>query len=175
LFTSEFAILLDRLSHAIHNAGGELHLFSTESAAALSAYPNLNLPHVVHHGLLAPDLLQKTLHDEMDVAILVNSFEAEVAFRYNFSSKLVDYSSAGLPVLIWGPASSGAISWAIGCGYNGIVLENRDSLMESMVIRMTNSQFRLSLARHMQEMGIEQFDYQKNRDVFLNGITAIPR
>lgn len=171
LFTSDFASLLNRLSRVIGARGFELHLFTNEDRKALSDYEFLCKSHVNFHGMVGPEELRQELHDKMDVAILINSFEVEEAFRYNFSSKLVDYSTAGLPVLIWGPKSSGAISWAVHHGYQGVILHNDDARMESMVDHLTDSEFRLSLANHIQELGRKQFDYETNRRVFYDRIT----
>jgi glycosyltransferase involved in cell wall biosynthesis len=172
LFTSDFAPLLDRLARVIGEAGGELHMFTNEKREHLSGYNYLTRPHVTYHGMVAPEYLRKAMYNDMDVAILINSFEVEVAFRYNFSSKLVEYTTAGLPVLIWGPSTSGAVSWAIESGYEGVILENSDGPMEKMVRRFANPEIRLSLAKHIQASGQKQFDYEQNRAIFHKGITG---
>lgn len=170
LFTSDFAPMLDRLARVIGNSGGELHMFTNERQEHLLGYSFLAQSYVVYHGMVAPEILRKIMHDEMDVAILINSFEAEVSFRYNFSSKLVDYTTAGLAVLIWGPPTSGAVAWAVDAGYDGVILENSDAPMERMVRRLTNPETRLSLAKHIQANGLKQFDYDQNRNIFYRGI-----
>lgn len=172
LFTSDFAPLLDRLAKAIGAAGGELHMFTNEKREHLSEYNYLTRPHVIYHGMVAPEFLRKEMYNNMDVAILINSFEVEVAFRYNFSSKLVEYTTVGLPVLIWGPASSGAVSWAIESGYEGVILENSDGLVEKMVRRLSSPEMRLALAKHIQASGRRQFSYEQNREIFHKGITG---
>lgn len=170
LFTGDFAPMLDMVSYHIGKNGGELHVFSYWNKELLSKYPNLNADHVTFHPFMHASALMRKMNEEMDVAVLLNSFEHEESFKYNFSSKLVDYISAGLPVLCWGPASSGSIAWALSNGYDAIVTNNNRKEIESLVESFSDSYKRSAWAVKIRELGLKEFSYEKNHETFINAI-----
>ncbi len=172
LFTGDFPVMLNKISSIIEDQGGELHIFSHLDKEALAGYENLIKPHVFFYGLIPPLELMRTMNEKMDVAILLNSFLHEQPFRYNFSSKLVDYCSAGLPVLIWGPASSGAISWALSLQYGPIVIEDNIDAVKMLMGQFADDDQRLNWANEFRKIGLENFSYEKNHDAFINQISA---
>ncbi len=171
LFTGDFAPMLDIVAKYIGELKGELHVFSYWNKELLSKYPNLNAEHVTFHPFMhATDLMRK-MNEEMDVAILLNSFLYELPFRYNFSSKLVDYISAGLPVFFWGPASSGSILWALEHGYQAVVTLQDHNLVESMLGNLQLTEKRFAYAKKIRELGIPEFSYEQNHETFINAIS----
>src|SRR5205085_6272575 len=150
---------------------GELHIFSHWNKEELNKYEHLQKEHVIYHGLLDPSQLMTMMNEEMDVAIMLNSFMHEELFKYNFSSKLVDYTSAGLPVLIWGPASSGAVSWALEEGYEAVSTERDPGVkIATLLEQFHDHQTRSLWAKKIKELGSEQFSYDKNYTIFLSEV-----
>lgn len=170
LFTGDFAPMLDQVSFHIGKQHGELHVFSYWNKELLSKYPNLNAEHVTFHPFMHATSLMKKMNEEMDVAVLLNSFEHEESFKYNFSSKLVDYISAGLPVLYWGPATSGSIAWALSNGYDAIVTSNNSIEIASLVESFSDSYKRSAWAVKIRELGLKEFSYEQNHETFINAI-----
>ncbi len=170
LFTGDFAEMLDTVSYHIGLNEGELHIFSYWNKEMLASYSNLAASHVVFHPfMLSTDLMRK-MHEEMDVAVLLNSFQHEESFRYNFSSKLVDYISAGLPVLFWGPASSGSIAWVIGKGYDAVLTEKDADKIALLIKSFNDDNRRKNWARKINKDGMEQFGFEANYNVFIENI-----
>ena len=64
-------------------------------------------------GLLPEKVMSMFLQSGVNALAVVQSFAAkdERSFRYNFPSKLTEYSTYGLPLLIVGPESSSASVW----------------------------------------------------------------
>ena len=166
LFTGDFPSMLNEISSAIAEQGGELHIFSHLDKEELSQYEYLTKSHVFFYGLLHPLELMRIMNESMDVAILLNSFLHEEPFRYNFSSKLVDYSSAGLPVLFWGPLSSGTISWALSLEYKAVVSEQNLTQVTELIREFKNDELRIYCAKQIQKWGISQFSYESNYNIF---------
>ena len=172
LYTGDFAPMLDLISYHIGKQKGELHIFSYWDKETLAQYANLSEKHVTFHPFMHSAELMRKMNEEMDVAILLNSYIHEEPFRYNFSSKLVDYISAGLPVMFWGPASSGSIAWALSLGYDAIVLEQDSKLVGALVKEFNNDDKRLDWAKQIRELGDGEFSYEKNYTIFLHAVTS---
>lgn len=168
LYTGDFPIMLNTISCALEMQGSELHIFSQVSKDDLGKFEHLVKPHVIFHGMLHPEALMKEINREMDVAILLNSFLYEKQFRYNFSSKLVDYTSAGLAVLFWGPKSSGSIAWALSTGYSGVVMENDIKAVTELLEEYKDENKRISWAKQMTASGASQFSYLNNYNIFID-------
>ncbi|MFN8250193.1 MAG: glycosyltransferase [Ferruginibacter sp.] len=175
LFTGDFGGMLDRISGIIEKMGGELHVFSYWNKELLSAHHNLVKKHVTFHPFMHSSDLMEKMNKEMDVAILLNSFDHEKAFMYNFSSKLVDYSSAGLPVFFYGPASAGSSAWAISIGYQAIVTEADPGKLEKTLTAIHNCEFRKSLAMQIREHAQHEFSYETSEKTFLEAISEWQR
>jgi hypothetical protein len=64
-------------------------------------------------GFLNGDEWQRAF-EEADLLLVVLPFEKrrERHLRTHFPSKLVEYANRGRPILIWGPETSSAVSWA---------------------------------------------------------------
>jgi hypothetical protein len=172
LFTGDFISMLNDLSGQIEEQGGELHIFSQGNKNALGEYEHLVKQHVTFHGLLDPAVLMRLMSEEMDVGILVNSFLHEESFMYNFSSKLVDYTSAGLPVLFWGPASSGAISWALSGNYKAVSIKQNSNDIARLVKLFQDNEIRMGLAKELRDLSKTDFSYENNYKLFIDKISS---
>lgn len=170
LFTADYPSLLNQISKVIAANGGELHIFSTTQKKDLVNYEHLVGEHVIFHPFLPQEELLKKLNEEMDAGIVLNSFEQEEAFKYNFSSKLVDYTSAGLPVLFWGPATAGAISWAISLGCEAVLTAPGTMQLETLMEKFKSEDNRRRWAIQLSEAGRSLFSYERNYGVLLDGI-----
>jgi glycosyltransferase involved in cell wall biosynthesis len=171
LFTGDFAQMLDAMAETLAKKNCELHIFSPIDSIVIEHYESLKKPHVKFHDFLSSQHLVRKLSEEMDVCIMVNSFEHEMPFRYNFSSKLVDYTSSGLPVLMWGAPTSGAISWAIQAGYSGVIKEFKLDLLDELILRFLDSSKRTEFSKQMTRLGELQFSYHLNYEKFIKIIT----
>ena len=167
LYTSDYVEMLNEISKIIANRNGELHIFTNQSGETLRNYSYLDKSHVYFHGFQRSSDLVRILNDQMDVAILLNSFDLGEAFRYNFSSKLVDYTSAGLPILFWGPHTSGVISWAIDSNYGAVVTHRNGDALNGVLDKLMNSEIRSSLARDIVDLASEEFSYERNYNLFI--------
>ena len=172
LYTGDFAPMLDLIAYHIGKQKGELHIFSYWDKEMLAQFANLSEKHVTFHSFMHSAELMRKMNEEMDVAILLNSFVNEESFKYNFSSKLVDYISAGLPVLFWGPASSGSIAWASSKGYDAIVTEQDSKLTGNLIKEFYKDDKRLAWAKQIQELGVKEFSYEQNYNTFIKRISS---
>jgi hypothetical protein len=172
LYTGDFAPMLDLISYHIGKQKGELHIFSYWDKEMLAQYHNLSEKHVTIHPFMPSAELMRKMNEEMDVAILLNSYIHEEPFRYNFSSKLVDYVTAGLPVLFWGPASAGSITWALSLGYDAIVTEQDSKKVGNLIKEFNDDDKRMKWAKQIRELGLKEFSYEQNHDTFINSITS---
>ena len=172
LFTGDFAGMLDLISYHIGKQGGELHIFSYWNKEMLERHSNLRAKHVIIHPFMHSAELMQKMNEEMDVAVLLNSYIHEEPFRYNFSSKLIDYISAGLPVMFWGPASSGSIAWASSLKYTAIVTEQDSKMVGALMKEFYNDDKRIQWAKQLRELGDREFSYDQNYGTFVKAITS---
>ena len=170
LYTQDFPSMLDQLALILKKDGHTLTLFTEATKEHLKNYPNLTADHVSINGFIHPNVLRDFMTEKVDVNIMLNSFEEEEAFKWNFSSKLVEYTVVGLPVLMWGPASSGAICWALSNNYEGVLAANSLQELKKLVARFAEASNRISMADHFRRIGTDTFSFNKNYDVFINGI-----
>lgn len=105
----------------------------------------------------------------MDGCIMINSFEHEMPFRYNFSRKLVDYTSSGLPVLMWPPPIvehfRGLLKRLIWQLYQNLL-----DLLEELILQFSDSYKRTELSNHITHLSELQSSYDLNYRKFLKNI-----
>lgn len=110
-------------------------------------------PAVIDLGLLAPDEVRKRFFESgVNVLSVIQSFAREDmrAFRVNFPSKLSEYSTYGLPVLVVAPESASASTWASDNPGAALVVHTVDRYeMEIAVRRLRNAQERRAFAQAM--------------------------
>lgn len=168
--TGDFLPMLDKFAAAIENRNGSLSIFSEVENSMLEKYPNLLKAHVNINKLVSPIELKKFMLKSVDVNLLLNSFWFEEIFKYNFSSKVVDYSSVSLPILFWGPVTSGVISWSIEMDYPLIISENTVNAVLEMLDKIENPTT-LDTAINIIYRGFnEYFSYERNFNNFIEYI-----
>ncbi len=174
VYTSDFIAMLAKLAKVLGERGHKLFLF-TEAGKGIKHLMEFKAEHVVAEGFLHPDELKNFMKENIDVNLLLNSFENELAFRYNFSSKLVDYSASGLPVLAWGPPSSGAISWMLEKAYPSVVETDSVESLAREVIAMEQEKYRGGVAEKLREICMQSLSYETNYQIFQTRVTLNPQ
>jgi glycosyltransferase involved in cell wall biosynthesis len=101
------------LAETLATLGGRLLIFGPFTPTD-SNCESLNLPNVVCRGFLPSATLMERLREEVDVLFVPMSFAPEDRPNTEicFPSKLTDYTSVGLPLLIYGPDYCSAVRWA---------------------------------------------------------------
>lgn len=106
--------MLATLAEVLESAGHRLLVFGGHSpeAAARHGFARRNV--TLGPFLPAADQIPARLRDEVDVLFAPMAFEDDyrLDMEISFPSKLADYTAAGLPILIWGPAYCSAVRWA---------------------------------------------------------------
>jgi hypothetical protein len=171
VFTPDFLPMLDKLAAYLKKHNSKLVIFSEIDKSLIIEFKHLNESHVDIMDLIDPEDLKQYMLDNIDVNVLLNSFLYEEAFRYNFSSKLVDYSLSGLPVFIWGSKSSGAISWAMDFGYPCLIQQD-DIALEKYLSIFFDSTMRNTLAMKFYQVSKKTFDYEKNTNEFFQELAS---
>lgn len=155
-----YAQLLGQLAVSLAAHHATLMIFGplTEEQAAANG---LSRPNVRLGGLLDPDSLLQRLRRDADVLFVPMSFAAEdrANMRMGFPSKLTDYTSVGLPLLVWGPACCSAVRWAAGNpGVADVVTtDNPRAIADSVSRLMRDAEYRVALARQAQAIGDRDF------------------
>ena len=109
-----YARLVADVAKRLELRGGRLLLYGPHSPRDLKRW-GLDRQNVFPQGLTDPAQLISRLRNEADFVFVPMAFDAEGAdynMRVSFPSKLVDYTAAGLPLLVWGPAYCSAVRWA---------------------------------------------------------------
>jgi hypothetical protein len=172
LYTPDFPEMLDQLAGILQEKGHTLIVFSEARKEDLKDYSYLQAEHVEFRQFVHPAVLREFMITQADVNVLLNSFLLEEPFRWNFSSKLVEYTVVALPVLLWGPQSSGAIDWAVKNTYEGVLCEKSADKLSQLVDRFIDTDKRALMANHLRKIGLETFGHEKNYTVFINKIVG---
>lgn len=172
LYTPDFPTMLNKLAKILKENGHTLTLFTEATKETLKSYHHLTDDHVSINGFVHPNVLRDYMMNKIDVNVMLNSFEEEEAFKWNFSSKLVEYTVVGLPVLMWGPATSGAIRWALSNHYEGVVCDNSIEKLRSLVYKFSDIETRTAIASHLQSIGTATFGFENNYNTFISNITV---
>lgn len=170
-----YAALLRTLALAIAPAGHELLIFGpvTPEQATVAG---ILLPNVRLGGLLRADELLLRLRAEADVLFAPMSFAPEDHdnMRMGFPSKLPDYTSVGLPLLIAGPSDCSAVSWVTANpGVAEVVTIDDAHAMRLATDRLASDpNHRLALARTAQEVGNRDFSAAAAYATFSSALKA---
>jgi len=166
LSTVDFLPMLNDFAGVIEEDGGTLTIFSNVSKEGMAGFPNLLKGHVRVNALVDPVVLRKFMLENIDVNLVLNSFEQQEPFQYNFSSKVVDYTGVMVPILFWGPLTSGVIDWASHANYGMIVAERKLEKLRSMLTKAQEPGFRFSCARIMETSFVSYLNYEDNYSKF---------
>lgn len=166
--------LLRGLADCLELFEGRLLLFGPQTsnpAAAGLAHPRIRL-----EGLLTSADLMARLRAEADVLFLPMSFadRDRLNMRMSFPSKLTDYTSVALPLLICGPADCSAVQWATA--YPGVAevvtSEHREALTAAVARLATDPERRWTLAATAKAVGDQCFSAAAAAAVFETALRA---
>lgn len=135
---SYFEVLVELAKIVVGGQLGEVHLYSHD-APAVDSYLI-----TVHEPLPSAYLIDE-LHEQYDLLFSPQSFEdAQLRLmETNFPSKLVDYSSSGIPCLIWGPSTSSSVIWAGKHQLQYVIDKNDSSTVLSMLCDLLDNPTKL--------------------------------
>jgi glycosyltransferase involved in cell wall biosynthesis len=108
--------------------------------------------------------------------LVVMFFDAERRRRAetSFATKLVDYSRAGRPVVIWGPETSAVVQWAKKSGAALCVTERDPCALMSALARLKKDRaLQLELAARMRRAYETEFSPVRLQQQFLEGLNSV--
>jgi len=161
--------LLRTLADSLEPCDGRLVLFGPltpeQAASAGLEHPRIRLG-----GLLASADLMVRLRAEADALFIPMSFAGRDRrnMRLNFPSKLTDYTSVALPLLICGPAECSAAQWAgTHPGAAEVVTSEAPDALAAAVLRLaTDPEVRWLLATAAKAAGDQCFSASAAAGVF---------
>jgi hypothetical protein len=127
---------------------------------------------------LALDELIPSLRNRADVLFCPSSFDpgSRHAMSINLPSKLAEYTSTGLPLLIWGPADSSAVKWARERnGSAAIVTEEDQASIAAAVAQLRSVPSRRALAVGATAAGDEYFSPEAARSTLYEALCRAQR
>lgn len=171
-----YAALLRRIAAALARRGGEMHIFGPLTAANAAA-SGLSGPAIVLRGLLTPEALLDQLRRDINVVVVPMSFaEADRPnMELSFPSKLTDYTAAGVPMLICGPAYCSAVRWATGNpDVAEVVTSDDEHAIDMAVGRLLarDPQSLVAMAAAAQRVGNRDFSAAAAEAVFQRAVTG---
>jgi glycosyltransferase involved in cell wall biosynthesis len=161
------------LDDALTTVGGRLLIFGPFTPDQ-ARQCGLDLPNIEICGLLRSDELMNRLRDEADVLFVPMSFDATERsnMEMSFPSKLVDYTAAGLPLLIYGPPYCSAVGWAEENPGVAEVTHNEPELAEAVRRLANDPQHRIELGKAALQTGARYFAHHTVHEVFTRAITT---
>ena len=173
--TPGYAAALRAAADAVAAVGGRLRLYGPLTSSQ-AAQIGLARAAVDIAGLVDSDALLAELAQHADALFLPMSFvEADaVNMQLAFPSKLTDYTAAGLPLLIFGPAYCSAARWAReNDGVCELVTLQGGSGLQDAVARLAqNPVRRAALAQAAMRAGDRDFSHAAAAAIFLGALAA---
>ncbi len=170
--------LLRALAGVLSAAGGHLDLYTPHEEVVLAGW-GLTGPVVRRVGFLPPAEMADRLGRTSNALFLPASFEAreQIDVATLFPSKLTDYTSAGLPVLAWGPGYSSAVRWARANPEAAAVVDDPNPAGVAAVLHrlVTDPGYAAALAAGAVAAGRRDFDLAAVRGVFLRALAGSGR
>lgn len=170
-----YARLLRSLADGLERCNGRLVLFGP-LAPEQAASAGLEHPRIRHGGLLTSADLMARLRAEADVLFIPMSFAGRdrLNMRMSFPSKLTDYTSVALPLLICGPAECSAVQWAVTHPGVAEVVTNEDpDALAAAVLRLASDpERRWQLAATSKTVGDQCFSAAAAAGVFETALRA---
>jgi glycosyltransferase involved in cell wall biosynthesis len=166
--------LLSLVARALQPSRGVLVIFGPVSPVHARA-SGLGEENVVFNGALPPDAFKQALREQADVLLATMNFDSDEVTnaRISFPSKLADYTSVGLPILILGPKYCSGVRWAED---NAPVAEvvTRDELSDitAALEKLSQRKHRLALANAALQKGDEFFRHDAGETIFLSHLCA---
>ena len=168
-----YAEAVAQLGRMIEPLGGRVLVYSSLSEQTRQA-KGLNQTNIEIRPFLPslPELID-TLRSQCVALFCPMGFNpgAELLMRTCFPSKLVDFTSTGLPLLIWGPPHCSAVRWAVENAPVAEVASDPDPrVLEGAVQRLRNPVYRQKLARASIEVGQRLFSFEAVRGIFFDAL-----
>jgi hypothetical protein len=164
---------LQDLAIALQQVGGQLLVFGLTREGARSC--GLAAPNIEPRGLVSSSEMIKACREEADALAVSMSFDLKQssALRMGFPSKLTDYTAAGLPLLIHGPADSSAVRWARENAHLAEIVTEPgvEALLPALRRLQQDATRRVALAQAAIRVGGEYFPPTRAREVFLGAIS----
>ena len=177
--SKHYVAVLSRIACALAAVGGKLLIYALTdpNAPHLAA---LQRPNVEIRGRIPSRELRLRLAVEADLLVVPMSFAPadEVNTRISFPSKLADYTSVGLPLLVLGPPYCSAVRWAREFPDAAIAISspNDDSdLVASLKRLASDPEYRRRLAQGAADAGNACFTHRGAFQVFSNALCAALR
>ena len=165
--TSGYDDLLRRLGRIVSAEGDQL-VVHTPQASSLLQHPETR--GIVDGGWISGDIVSKSLRQEADVVFLPMSFHPDDRSNtcISFPSKLAEYCSAGLPVLIWGPTYCSAVRWAREHpGFAEVVDTESEEEIRRAVRRLKDPTRREQFGKRSLALAIQYFSHEKTFAKFM--------
>ena len=158
---------LKTLQDALKPVNGRLLIFGPLSGDVAQQI-GLVEPNTKICGLLSSDELLGRLGEEADALFVPMSFAD--CDRNNmtlaFPSKLADYTTTGVPLLIYGPAYCSAATWARDNPGVAAVVESESALRDAVMSLAKHPEQRLALGARALEVGREYFSHARVQQAF---------
>jgi glycosyltransferase involved in cell wall biosynthesis len=158
---------LKTLQDALKSINGRLLIFGPLTDDA-SQKIGLDDPNTKICGLLSSEQLLARLREEAHALFVPMSFAD--CDRNNmtlaFPSKLADYTTTGVPLLIYGPAYCSAVTWARDNPGVAEVVESESALRDAVISLAEHPEHRLALGTRALEVGREYFSHARVQQAF---------
>jgi hypothetical protein len=159
------------LASAIESSGGRLLIFGPTIEQIRAE--NLDRPNVIAGGFVFNMI--EAIREQADVLFLPMTFEAreQSNMEVSFPSKLAEYTAAGLPLLIYGPAYCSAVRWAQENNDSAEVVSQQGTAgLERAIEKLSDPVHRDKLAVRAIELGARFFSFESALDIFLAAIRS---
>lgn len=168
-----YAKALSSLAAVLDASGGKLVIYGPLTFSQAETF-GLNRANIVLRGLVTSVELIARLREEADVLFVPMSFSAadRPNMEISFPSKLVDYTAAGLPLLINGPAYCSAIRWARENPGVAEVVEMEDSEgLKTALANLQRPEYARQLAERSLAVGKKFFSHESATAILYHAIT----
>jgi glycosyltransferase involved in cell wall biosynthesis len=166
------------MANVLQALNGRLLIFGPTTAAELLE-AGLTGPHVELRGHLpTPNALLAAFREEADLLYAPLPFDE--AWRGNatlgFPSKLTDYTAAGLPILIHGPAWSAAAKWVQQEPHATLFVDSisAEPLRAALASFQQDAALRMQLARGALQAGERYFSAEAALEIFRKALLSTP-
>ena len=169
------ARLLQQVAARLATQGATLSIFGPLTAAQ-AADLGLSAPNIRLEGLLPSAALLDRLRADADVLFVPMSFDPadRSNMRMSFPSKLTDYTTVGLPLLICGPEDCSAVRWArANPGVAEVVASDDAAALGAAVDALCRDRDRrIALATMAQRIGDRDFSAEKAEAILHDALVA---
>ena len=115
------------------------------------------------------------MREESQVLFLPMTFETREKpnMQVSFPSKLVEYTAAGLPLLIYGPDYCSAVRWARENANSAeVVTQQGEAGLKAALKNLSEPSHREKLARRALGLGGQYFSFETGNSIFQEAIRS---